>query len=190
MVTGLWAYTGLLVVVSLERLAELVVSKRNARWAFSQGAVEVGQAHYRVMTALHTAFLLACLGEAWLFDRSFTPGWGWVALAGVAAAQALRYWAILTLGQRWNTRIIVLPEAEPVTGGPYRFIKHPNYVAVVVELFCLPLVFGGWVTAVAFSLANAVLLYVRIRAEEEALGSKYAAAFEGKARFVPGGSRV
>jgi len=190
MVSALWLYTGLLLVVGAERIAELLLSKRNAAAAFAKGAVEVGQTHYAVMAVFHTLFLFACLGEAWLLERGFPGVLGWVALMGAISAQALRYWAITTLGQRWNTRIIVMPEAEPVTDGPYRYLKHPNYLAVVLEMVCLPMIFGGYWTALVFSLGNAAILFVRIRAEEKALGGKYAAAFAGKSRFVPGGSRV
>lgn len=190
MVNALWLYTGFLLLVGAERIAELFISKRNAAAAFAKGAVEVGQAHYKVMAVFHTLFLFACLGEAWLLPRTFPGVLGWVALTGSVLAQLLRYWAITTLGERWNTRIIVLPEAPPVTGGPYRFVKHPNYLAVVLEMVCLPLIYGGFLTAVVFSLGNAAILFVRIRAEERALGSKYAAAFAGKSRFVPGGTRV
>lgn len=179
-------YLGLLVLVALERVAELVLSRRNARLAFAQGAVEVGQGHFKVMTLFHTLFLLSCAAEPLLLGRAFPGALGFVALALALLAQGLRYWAITTLGARWNTRIIVLPTAPPVVGGPYRFIKHPNYVAVIVELFALPLVFGGWLTALAFSLGNAALLTVRIRAEEQALGEGYARAFAGRPRFVPG----
>ena len=111
--------------------------------------------------------------------------WGFVALALALVAQALRYWAITTLGPRWNTRVIVLPEAEPVTGGPYRFIRHPNYVAVVLELAVLPLVHGAWLTALVFTVGNALLLRVRIRVEEEALGAHYAKSFSNTPRMLP-----
>jgi methyltransferase len=181
------AYSGLLVVVALERLYELRLSKRNARTLMARGAVELGAGHYPTMVALHTAFLLACLLEPWLSARAFSPWLGPLALGLVLAAQALRYWAIRTLGERWNTRIIVLPGAEPVTGGPYRWLRHPNYVAVVAEGLALPLVHGAYWTAVAFTAANAALLWVRIRAEEQALGPAWAAAFSTHPRFVPEG---
>jgi methyltransferase len=112
---------------------------------------------------------------------------GWLALAVVLGAQALRYWAIATLGWRWNTRIVVVPGAAPVTGGPYRFVRHPNYVAVIAEMVALPLVHGAWLTALAFTLGNAWLLRVRIHAEERALGEHWEHAFAGRPRFVPGG---
>ena len=105
----------------------------------------------------------------------------------VLAAQALRYWAIATLGWRWNTRIVVVPGAAPVTAGPYRWVRHPNYVAVIAEMLALPLVHGAWLTAAVFSLGNALLLRVRIRAEEQALGTSWQQAFAGRPRFVPGG---
>jgi methyltransferase len=186
-VVTLWLFTGLLGALALERLFELLLSRRNAARAFAQGAQEYGVGHYRAMTALHTAFLISCAAEPWLFARPFPGALGLAALGGAAVAQGLRYWAIVTLGERWNTRVIVIPGAEPVTAGPYRWLKHPNYVAVVLELLCVPLIHGAWVTALAFSLANAALLTVRIRAEEAALGAAWQRAFAGKGRFVPGG---
>ncbi len=186
MVTSLALYAGLVALVGCERLVELALSRRNAARAFAEGAVEAGRGHYPVMAVFHGALLAACVGEAWGLARPFPGALGWAALAGVALAQALRYWAIATLGDRWNTRVIVRPGAEPVTAGPYRFVRHPNYLAVVVEVACLPLVHGAWVTALAFSLGNAAILAVRIRAEEAALGARYDAAFAGRARFIPG----
>ena len=174
---SVWLYLALLGVVGLERLFELSLSRRNLRALRAKGAVEVGQGHFPVMVALHTAFLFSCGAEVWIFARPFTPWLGAVALAVTVAAQALRYWAVTTLGERWNTRVVVLPGAEPVVGGPYRFVRHPNYLAVVLELIALPLVHGAWATAVVFTLANAWLLSVRIRVEEQALGERWAAAF-------------
>lgn len=185
MVTTLVWYWGFLGLIALERVIELVISNRNARWAFAQGAVETGQAHYRVMTALHTAFLIACVLEPWLLERRFPSPWGWIAFGVAIASQGLRYWAISTLGKRWNTRVIVLPTAEPVVGGPYRFIRHPNYVAVIAELAALPLIHGAWLTAAIFTIANALLLRTRIQVEERALGAQYVATFGNKPRFMP-----
>jgi methyltransferase len=179
------AYLGFLGVVALERAGELVLSRGNARRAFAQGAIEVGQGHYRVMALFHTLFLIACGVEAWA--RPFPGGIGWAALPGALAAQGLRYWAIATLGERWNVRVIVLPGAAPVVAGPYRWVRHPNYVAVAMEMALVPLVHGAWLTAIAFSLGNALLMVVRIRAEEAALGRVWAEAFAGKPRFIPGG---
>lgn len=185
MVTSLALYTALIALVAMERLVELYLSRRNAARAFARGAREYGRGHYRVMTVLHTLFLVSCVAEPWLFDRPFPGALGWAALTGSLLAQALRYWAIRTLGDRWNTRVIVFPNAPPVTGGPYRFVRHPNYLAVIVEIALLPLVHGAWVTALVFSLGNAALLWVRIRAEEAALGARYAAVFHHHRRFIP-----
>ena len=177
MVSSLGLYTGLIALVGLERLVELRLSARNAAWAFARGGQEYGVAHYCFMTVFHTLFLVACVAEPRLLARPFVMPWSLVALGLAVAAQGLRYWAITTLGPRWNTRVIVLPDVEPVTGGPYRFFRHPNYVAVVLELLVLPLVHGAWLTALVFTVVNALLLRVRIRVEEAALGPKYQAAF-------------
>jgi methyltransferase len=187
MVTSVQAYLALLVLIALERGVELVLSARNARTARTLGGVESGQRHYPVMASFHALFLVACAAEVVFLHRPFPGLLGWVALAAVALAQALRYWAIATLGWRWNTRIVVVPGEPPVTAGPYRWIRHPNYVAVVTEMVALPLVHGAWLTAGVFSLGNAWLLAVRIRAEERALGPAWEAAFAGRPRFVPGG---
>lgn len=186
MVTWRALYLGFLALLAAERIGELALSRRNARRAFARGAVEVGQGHYRVMAAFHTLFLLACGAQAALWERAAGP-LEWAALGGAVAAQALRYWAIATLGDRWNVRIIVLPGAAPVVGGPYRWVRHPNYVAVAMEMVCVPLVYGEWATALAFSLGNALLMVVRIRAEEGALGRAYVEAFAATPRFLPGG---
>ena len=162
-------FTVLVVAVGLERLAELVVSKRNAAWSFERGGVETGQRHYAVMVVLHSGFLLGALVEVWLRRPDFVPALGWTMLALVVASQALRWWCIATLGHQWNTRVIVVPGLRRVTGGPYRFFSHPNYVAVVVEGFALPLVHSAWITAIVFTVCNAALLTVRLRVENAAL---------------------
>jgi len=162
-------YALLISLVALERLAELALSKRNIERAKAQGAVEVGFSHYPVMVVLHTGLLVGCLAEVYLLEPPFLPWLGWPMLVAVLAAQALRWWCIGTLGPRWNTRIVVLPGSTLVDRGPYRFVHHPNYVAVVVEGFALPLVHSAWITAAVFTAANAALLRVRIRTENEAL---------------------
>lgn len=162
---------------AVERLVELVVSARNARWSFERGGVESGRGHFPAMVALHTGLLVACVVEVVVADRPFVPALGWTALVLVVASQALRWWCITTLGPRWNTRVIVVPGLPLVSGGPYRLLRHPNYVAVVVEGLALPLVHTAWVTAAAFTVLNAVLLLgFRIPAEERALAALPAAA--------------
>ncbi len=160
-------YLLLILAVGLERIAELVVSKRNLAWSRDQGGVEVGASHYPVMVVLHTALLAGCLVEGW--QRSFSPALGWPMLVLVLASQGLRWWCITTLGRQWNTKVVVVPGLSRVTGGPYRLFRHPNYVAVVVEGIALPLVRSGWITAAVFTVLNAGLLTVRIRTENRAL---------------------
>ena len=169
--TSLTAFVVVVGLVALERLAELVVSKRNAAWSLARGGRETGRGHYPVMVVLHTGFLAAMLLEA-VLRRPEVPGaLAWSMLALVVAAQALRWWCIVTLGRRWNTRVIVVPGLPPVRTGPYRLLTHPNYVAVVVEGAALPLVHGGWITAASFTVLNAALLRVRIGVENAALAS-------------------
>jgi methyltransferase len=163
-------YYLLILAVGVERLIELVVAKRNARWAFNHGGKEFGHGHYPVMVTLHTALLLGCVIEVWALHRPFIGWLGWPMLAVVTLSQALRRWCVATLGQHWNTLVIVLPEAPLVRRGPYRWLRHPNYVAVVAAGFALPLVHTAWLTAIGFTLANTLLLTVRIRIENSALG--------------------
>ena len=160
----------LVLAVGVERLAELVVSNRNLAWSRARGGVEHGSGHYPPMVSLHSSLLVGAVIEVWWGDRPFIPALGWPMLALVVLTQALRWWCITTLGPRWNTRIVVVPGLPLVTGGPYRFFRHPNYVAVVVEGIALPLVHTAWITATVFTVLNAILLRVRIGAENRALG--------------------
>jgi methyltransferase len=162
-------YTLLIAAVAVERVAELVVSQRNLAWSRARGGVEFGARHYPAMVALHTGLLAGCLVEA--AHRPFVPALGWPMLAVALAAQGLRWWCIATLGHQWNTRVVVIAGAARVAGGPYRFVPHPNYVAVIVEGVALPLVHTAWITAVVFTVLNAVLLRTRIRVEDAALAS-------------------
>ncbi len=163
------AYTLFVLAVGAERIIELVVSKRNLTWAFGNGGREYGRGHYPAMILLHLSLLVGCIAEVWLAGRPFLPLLGWTMVAVVLAAQALRWWCIATLGRRWNTLIVVVPGLPLVNRGPYRRLRHPNYVAVVVEGIALPLVHTAWITALTFTVLNAALLTVRIRAEEKAL---------------------
>jgi methyltransferase len=164
-------FTLLVLAVGVERLAELRRSTRNASWALQRGGVESGRRHYPPMVALHTGLLVAAVVEVDLAGRPFLPWLGWPMLALVLAAQALRWWCIATLGPRWNTRVIVVPGLALVGSGPYRWLRHPNYVAVVVEGVALPLVHTAWLTAMTFTVLNAWLLAVRIGCEDRALAS-------------------
>jgi methyltransferase len=163
------AYTVLLLAVAAERVAELVVSQRHLRWARQRGALEAGQGHYPPMVVLHIGLLAGCLVEVEMFDRPYVAWLGAPMLVVVLGAQALRWWCIRTLGTQWNTRVVVVPGLPLVRTGPYRWLAHPNYVAVVAEGVALPLVHSAWVTALVFTGLNAGLLRVRIRCENRLL---------------------
>jgi methyltransferase len=181
-------YTLLVVLVALGRVVELRIAGRNLRALLARGGVEVAPGHYRWMVLQHAAFLVCCPLEVWLLGRPFLPGLGIPMLVLVILATALRYWVITTLDGRWTTRIVVLPGSSPVTGGPYKFLRHPNYLAVITEILALPLVHTAWITAIVFSALNALILRVRIRAEEEALSrmSDYGTVFASRSRLMPG----
>jgi len=164
-------YVLLIVAVAGERVAELVVARRNLAWSRAHGGVEFGASHYPVMVVLHTGLLVGCVAEAIGLGRPFLPVLGWPMLAIVLAAQCLRWWCIAALGRQWNTRVVVVPGAPRITAGPYRFLPHPNYVAVVAEGIALPLVHTAWITALVFSVLNAALLRTRINTENAALRS-------------------
>jgi methyltransferase len=165
-------YAALIAAVAVERLAELVISRRNLGWARARGGREYGLRHYPIMVVMHTGLFVACLVEA--AQRPFIPALGWPMIGVVVLAQALRWWCITVLGPRWNTRVVVVPGLPLVEGGPYRWLRHPNYVAVVLEVIALPLVHSAWITAVAFTVANAMLLRVRISSENAAMAQALA----------------
>jgi len=159
----------LLALVVIQRLAELAYAQHNTRALLARGAVETGRAHYPLFVALHAAWLISvalALPQA--------PSIHWLPLAGYVALELLRAWTMWSLGLYWTTRIVTLPDAPLVRRGPYRFLRHPNYVIVTGEIALLPLIFGElWVAAI-FSLLNAMLLFSRIREEESALAPRRA----------------
>ena len=184
-------YLVFLGLIAAERLVELRISRRNAASALEMGGIEYGQRHFRFMTVLHTAFLFGCAAEVLLLKRPFVPFLGWPMFALAVGVQALRYWAVTSLGSGWNVRVIVVPGQPLSTRGPYRYIRHPNYLAVIIEGLAIPLIHTAWITAAVFSLANALLLTVRIRCEERALleHGDYRERFAGRRRFVPGANK-
>jgi methyltransferase len=184
-------YLLLIGAIVMERVVELVITQRNLAWARSRGAREHGSDHYPWMVAVHATFLIACPLEVIALDRPFIPLLGFPMLGLVAGAMTLRYWAIATLGPRWTTKIVVVPDLPVVTGGPYRYLRHPNYFAVIVEIAALPLVHTAWITALVWSVANAFVLRARIRAEEEALRgvSDYDGAMGKRSALVPSADR-
>jgi methyltransferase len=155
-------------LVAAQRLFELVLARRHELRARARGAVERGRGHYPFIVALHILWLMSTLVEGLLRGPDFPAYWP-VPLSMFLLAQPLRYWALFSLGENWNTRILVVPGAKPVRRGPYRYLSHPNYVAVVVEILTFPLIFGVWITALVFTALNAAVLSVRIREEDRAL---------------------
>ena len=165
-------YTIFVLGTGLERLYELRISKINARIAMEQGGNEVGRGHFPWMVALHTSLLGGAIAEVWIFDRPFIIWLGIPMLIITLACQFARYWIISTLGWQWNTRVIVVPGAQRIGRGPYRFrwLRHPNYWIVVIEGIALPMIHTAWVTAVIFTILNAILLLgFRVPTEDEAL---------------------
>lgn len=166
-------YFRLIFLIALERAFELLLSTRNATYLRAHGGIQVPERRYPFMVAFHSLFLVSCVSEVGWSRRSFSRRLGGIALIMSGLAQVLRYWAISTLGKRWNVRIWVQPGAGPITTGPYRWMKHPNYLAVVTEMVFLPLIHGAWVTSLVFSIGNALILKGRIRDEEEAMRAAY-----------------
>ena len=153
----------LLVFITAQRLLELVYARRNVARLMAKGAYEVAPGHYPLMVLLHSAWIAGL----WLLGtgQSVNPLW----LGVFVLLQALRFWMLAALGERWTTRILVLPGAPLITSGPYRFMRHPNYVVVVGEMAVVPLALGLNVYALVFSVLNALVLTIRIRAENTAL---------------------
>ena len=164
------AYYLFILFIGAERLVELAVARRNAAWSIAHGGKEFDRGHYPVIVVMHALLLVACIVEVWALHRPFIPRLGWPMVAIVLFSTVVRWWCIAALGKYWNTRIIVIPDAPLVRRGPYRWMRHPNYAAVTAEVGALPLVHSAWLTAIVFSIANALVVNVRIRAEDAALG--------------------
>jgi methyltransferase len=173
-------------VMIVQRLLELVIARRNERWMKSQGAIEFGMKHYQYIVLMHSLFFAFLLFEKITFSRELSSFWPLLAAVFVCA-QLIRVWAISSLGSYWNTKIIVLPNVDVVRKGPYRYLKHPNYLVVSLELLVVPLLFGAYITAVLFTLLNILMLSIRIPAEEKALRelTEYAGSFGSCNRFLP-----
>jgi len=160
----------LICIVIFQRLAELILARRNERIVRSEGAVEFDRKGYGVIVAMHVAFFVSLAGEYIFLKRSLNSYWVFL-LSVLIAAQILRYWAITSLGKYWNTKILVIRGSGLVKKGPYKYVNHPNYIAVAIEIAVLPLIFSCYLTSVLFTIVNAVLLIRRIKVEEEALSS-------------------
>lgn len=159
-----------LAFLCLQRLSELVIAQRNTARLLAKGGREAGASHYPLIVALHTAWLAGLAYFSW----GEPVNWWFVAL--YAVLQVFRVWILISLGARWTTRIIVLPEAPLVARGPYRFVRHPNYLLVACEIACAPAIFGLWIFAAVFSVLNAAVLYLRISVENKALSGASSSA--------------
>lgn len=175
--------------LGLQRLWELRLSGRNTAALLAAGGREHAAAHYRTMKALHGGWFLAIVAEVLVLRRRFRPRLAAVAGLLFLLGQSLRYAAIRTLGERWTTRVITLPGEAPVRDGVYRFLRHPNYLGVILEVATVPLIHSAYLTSLLFSMANALLLRTRIQAEEAALirDNAYGMAMMERARFAPWG---
>jgi methyltransferase len=177
--------------VVVQRLAELAISKRNGNWMASQGGYEVGQEHYKLLLFIHMLFFLGIWAET-LFLRATPPTWAWAPFLLFVCTQGLRYWCIRSLGMYWNTRIWVVPGHRPKVAGPYKYIRHPNYVVVAVELLVFPIIFGAYLTAAIVTFINTLtMVLIRIPMEEYALkdATNYEEEMGEKRRFLPSWNR-
>lgn len=172
--------------VVVQRLAELVLARRNERYMKRRGALEFGREHYKYIVLLHMLFLTSMFAEVVFFKKLPSPMWS-VLLALFISTQLLRVWAIASLGVYWNTKILVLPHSRLVPKGPYKFMRHPNYIVVLLEFWLVPLLFQAYITAIVCSMLNVLVLSIRIREEERALQelTNYKQSFQNISRFIP-----
>jgi methyltransferase len=173
-------------LLAAQRLIELVIAKKNEKWILQQGGMEFGRNHYPLMILLHSSFFISLFVESHLKGYPLSSQWP-LLLFFLVLTQGLRYWAITSLGPFWNTRIMVLPGAAPIEKGPYRYLRHPNYLAVILEFLLIPLLFNAFFTCILFSLFNAFLLKYRISVEEKILidTMDYQMRMSKKRRFLP-----
>ncbi|WP_087971492.1 isoprenylcysteine carboxyl methyltransferase family protein [Oceanobacillus rekensis] len=158
----------LFVIIILQRVIELFIARNNEKWMKHRGAIEKEVEHYKWFIILHTSFFISILVETFLNDNKTLP-LDYTLLTIFILTQLVRIWCISSLGRYWNTKIIILPGVQLVNKGPYKYIKHPNYIIVGIELLVIPLLFGAIITAVIFPLLHILLLMIRIPAEERAL---------------------
>ncbi|MFK8882526.1 isoprenylcysteine carboxyl methyltransferase family protein [Bacillus velezensis] len=157
-----------IMLLAAQRIAEMIVARRNEQKVKKQGAVEYGERHYPFLVLMHVFFFVSLTAEVAAFQKTLSPRWAAI-ICIILFVQGIRYWALLSLGRYWNTKILVVPDAELVRKGPYKWMKHPNYAVVILEFIFLPLLYGAYWTLFLFSILNACMLTVRIRVEEKAL---------------------
>ena len=182
------AFLALLLLVALLRLAELRISKRHQQEMIARGAAKVEEPRFRWMVLLHTAVLVGAGVEVVVLKRPFIPWLAAPMFLVFLAANAVRWWVIRTLGEHWNVQVMDSTKLGVITTGPFRYVRHPNYAAVFVEMLVLPLIHTAWITAIAGAAAHVLVLSQRLSTEERVLfsDSNYRAAMSGKPRFVPG----
>lgn len=183
-------FTLFITLVILQRLVELRIANKNEKWMKANGGFEVGQQHYKYIVLVHVMFFISLIVEVSVFGKSVSSLW-LLFILFFTLAQALRIWSLLSLGQFWNTKIIIVPNVNIISKGPYKYIRHPNYLVVVIELLVIPLIFNAFWTAILFSLLNMLVLSIRIPAEEQALikETNYKAVFQQRSRFAPSRNR-
>lgn len=181
------AYLALLVLVGLGRLVELRISRRNQRQLEKQGVRKMAEPHFRWMVFVHAGVLAGAAAEVMLLHRPLIPALAVMMAVLFGLANALRWWVIRTLAGHWNVEVMASLHASVVTSGPYRWVRHPNYAAVVMELFALPMMHTAWITALAGTLANLEILRRRLRVEESVLMADpaYRVTMGAKPRFLP-----
>lgn len=162
----------LLIIIISQRLIELIIARRNERWMKERGGIERGGKHYKLFVILHTVFFISILLEVTFRDVSNIE-LNYILLTLFIFTQGIRIWCIRTLGRFWNTKIIVSPQFSVVNEGPYKYVKHPNYIIVGIELLIIPLLFGVYVTAIVFPILHILLLTIRIPTEEKALAENF-----------------
>ncbi|MBT2649328.1 isoprenylcysteine carboxyl methyltransferase [Bacillus sp. ISL-34] len=170
-----------IILLAIQRLVELYIAKQNEKQLKSAGAVEYGESHYRWMVLMHLSFFIVLICEVVVLERDMSGLWPiWLSLFLIA--QSARIWVIRSLGKHWNTKIIVVPDADVVIKGPYKYFKHPNYIIVATEILVISLLFNAYYTAIIFSLLNVWMMTVRIPLEEKALKehTEYSTVFKGK----------
>ncbi len=164
-----WLFTGFVLLLALQRLYELRLSRRNEAIIRSRGGREYAAWQVRAMKLLHAGWFIAMLVEVYVLRRPFVPALSALALVMLVVGQGLRYAALLTLKWRWTVRVMTIPGLPPVRQGIYRYIRHPNYLGVILEILSVPLLHSAYLTAIVFSVANLLLLSARVRVEDRAL---------------------
>ncbi|MGG1482606.1 isoprenylcysteine carboxylmethyltransferase family protein [Peribacillus castrilensis] len=170
-----------IILIAIQRLVELYIAKQNEKQLKAGGAIEYGESHYKWMVLMHLSFFIVLIIEVIALERDISGLWPiWLTLFLIA--QSGRIWVIRSLGKHWNTKIIVVPDADVVIKGPYKFLKHPNYIIVATEILVISLLFNAYYTAIIFSLLNVWMMMVRIPLEEKALKehTEYSTVFKGE----------